>query len=337
MGVQPQGSVMRIGPLEVRPSVVLAPMSGIADRSFRLLCREQGAALVYTGLISANALHYRSPKTDDLLLFHPEEHPVCAQLFGADPQVVAEAAAAAESRGADMVDVNMGCSVPKVLKGRGGAALMADPDRAEAMVAAVVRQVKVPVGVKLRTGWQDRGQGAASIARRCQRAGAAVIAVHPRWAGQRFRGSADWSVIAKVKDTVAIPVIGNGDIRGAADAARMIEETGCDAVMIGRSALGNPWIFREVAAGLRGEPIPPSPSVAERLALAERHLRLVLDDRGKKRGVLEMRKHFAWYLRGMPMARSLRDNINRATAPDELIQVLHAAKEAAVGAGAPAG
>ncbi|UCC67543.1 MAG: tRNA-dihydrouridine synthase family protein, partial [Armatimonadota bacterium] len=234
---------MRVGRLAIDPAVVLAPMSGINDRTFRLLCREAGAGLVYTGLISANALHYRSAKTDDMLRFCEGEHPVCAQVFGADPDMVARAAAAAVGRGADMVDINMGCSVPKVLKGRAGAALMADPERAEAMVRAVVGAVQAPVGVKLRTGWRDRGEDATALARRCERAGAAVVTVHPRWAGQRFRGEADWSVIARVKEAVGIPVIGNGDIRRAADAARMQEQTGCDGVMIGRAALGNPWIL----------------------------------------------------------------------------------------------
>jgi len=327
---------MRIGSLEVRPPVVLAPMSGIGDRSFRLLCREQGAGLAYTGLISANALQYRNPKTEDLVVFHPEEHPVCAQVFGAEPEIVAAAAADAEERGADMVDINMGCSVPKVLKGRGGAALMADPKRAEAMVAAVVRTVAVPVAVKLRKGWRDRGEDAVALARRCEGAGAATIAIHPRWVGQRFSGMADWSVIARVKDAVAIPVIGNGDIGCAADAVRMLEETRCEGVMVGRAALGNPWIFREVVAAVRGEPFPPRPSVEERIALAARHVSLALEDRGRRRGVLEMRKHLAWYLRGLPMARALRNEINEATTHAELLAVLEQAGKAAVGAGAVA-
>jgi nifR3 family TIM-barrel protein len=322
---------VRIGALEIEPPVVLAPMSGINDGSFRLLCRDAGAGLVYTGLISANALHYRSAKTDDMVRFSEGEHPVCAQVFGAHPEIVAKAAALAEAHGADVVDINMGCSVPKVLKGRAGAALMADAERAEAMVGAVVSAVRVPVGVKLRTGWRDRGEDAAALAGRCERAGAAVVAVHPRWVGQRFRGAADWSVIARVKEALDIPVIGSGDVRCAADAVRMQGETGCDGVMVGRAALGNPWIFGEVAAALRGEAGPGRPSVEERVAMAARHVELVVTDKGPTWGVLEMRKHIAWYLKGMPMARALRQRVNRATTGDELVAVLEEARAAAPG------
>ena len=321
---------MKIRDLAIDPPVALAPMSGICDRSFRRLCREAGAGLVYTGLISANALHYRNAKTDDMLVFAADEHPVCAQVFGADPTTVAEAAAIAERHGADLVDINMGCSVPKVLKGRAGAALMADPERAEAMVRAVVGAVSVPVGVKLRTGWRDRGEGAVALAQRCEVAGASVVAVHPRWAGQRFDGAGDWSVIAGVKQAVSVPVIGNGDIRSAADAVRMREATGCDGVMVGRGALGNPWVFREVAAALQGEPVPAEPSLHERIALAARHLAMVVADRGEKQGVREMRKHFSWYVRGIPGARALRDSANRAITEKELQELLNQVGEAAV-------
>jgi nifR3 family TIM-barrel protein len=320
---------VRIGALEIDPPVVLAPMSGINDRTFRLLCREAGAGLVCTGLISANALQYRSAKTEDMLRFSGDEQPVCAQVFGAEPEVVAEAAAAAAARGAAMVDINMGCSVPKVLKARAGAALMADPERAEAMVRAVASAVSVPVGVKMRRGWRGRGEDAVALARRCEGAGAAAIAVHPRWVGQRFSGSADWSVIARVKEAVGVAVVGNGGIRSGSDAVRMVEETRCDGVMVGTGALGNPWIFGQVAAALRGEPTPAGPTAAERMAMAARHVDLVVPDRGTKRGVLEMRKHIAWYLRGIPMARAMRAKVNRATTAEELKSVLAEAEEAA--------
>lgn len=323
---------LRLRGLEITPPVVLAPLAGITDVSFRRLCRDQGAGLVCTGMVSANALHYGSQKTGDLLAFAEDEHPVCAQVFGADPGLVAEAAAEAERRGADVIDLNMGCAVPKVLKAQSGVALMADPERAEAMVRAVTAAVKAPVTVKIRRGWRDRGEQAADFAQRCERAGAAAVTVHPRWAKQLFRGEADWSVIAEVKRAVGAPVIGNGDIRSAADAVRMMEQTGCDGVMIGRAALGNPWIFGQAAAALRGERPPAPPTMEERLQMAARHAEMVIADRGEKVGVREMRKHFAWYLRGMPGAAALRDRANRATTREGLLAVLDQAREQAAAA-----
>jgi len=324
---------MRIGELTLDPPLALAPMSGINDRPFRLLCRELGAAVVWTGLISANALQYRNTKTADLLRFLSEEHPVCAQIFGPEPAVMAEAAAEAGRRGADLVDINMGCSVPKVLKGRAGVDLMADPERAEAVVRACVAATRVPVTVKLRTGWMDRGESAVAMARRCEAAGASAVIVHPRWARQKFRGEADWSVIRAVNEAVAIPVVGNGDIHSAEDAVRMREETSCDGVMIGRAALGHPWIFREAAAALQGRPVPEVPTVKEKLELARRHLELALSDRGEKVGTREMRKHVAWYLRGFPMARALREQTNQARTRTEMLSVLETADTYALTAG----
>jgi nifR3 family TIM-barrel protein len=311
-------------------------MSGITDAAFRLLCREAGAGLVYSGMLSANALHYGSARTEELMDFSAAERPVCAQVFGADPEIVAAAAVEAEARGADLVDLNLGCAVPKVLKARSGVMLMADPERAEAMVRAVARAVRIPVAVKLRRGWQDRGEDAVALARRCERAGAALLAVHPRWAHQQFRGQADWTVIAAVKRAVSLPVLGNGDVHCAEDAVRMMEETGCDGVMIARAALGNPWLFTAIAAALRGELSSPGPTVRERCAVARRHLDLVLAARGEAIGVREMRKHFSWYLHSLPGARSLRGLANRATTEGELLGVLRSAERAAAGSGDPA-
>jgi len=319
---------MKIGALTIDPPVALGPMSGVTDLAFRLICKEAGAGLVYTGMISANAYHYGSERTDDLMRFEQAERPVCAQVFGADPEFVASAAAAAEAHGADLVDLNMGCTVPKVLRARSGASLMADPERAEAMVRATVAAVRIPVAVKLRTGWHARGERAVEMAQRCERAGASLLAVHPRWASQQFRGQADWFVIAQVKRAVSIPVLGNGDITRPEEAVRMREETGCDGAMIARAALGNPWIFVQVAAALAGRPVPPPPSLAERLAVARRHLDLTLTHRGESVGVREMRKHFSWYLHGLPGARALREAANRALTKDDLLAVLDSARRA---------
>jgi nifR3 family TIM-barrel protein len=316
---------MRIRHLAIDPPVVLGPMSGINDLAFRLLCKEAGAGLTYSGMISANALHFSSARTEDLMVFSEAEGPVCAQVFGAEPEIVAAAAAAVEARGAAMVDLNMGCAVPKVLKARSGVSLMADPERAEEMVRAVAGAVQIPVAVKLRTGWRDRGERAVAMALRCQRAGASLVAVHPRWAGQQFRGHADLSVIAEVKRALDIPVIGNGDITQPEHAVRMMAETGCDGVMIARGALGNPWLFGQVAAALRGEPVPQPPTTEARLAMARRHLELAASDRGEQVAVREMRKHVSWYLHGRPGARALRDLANRATTREELLAALDAA------------
>jgi nifR3 family TIM-barrel protein len=318
---------MRIRDLTIDPPVALAPMSGITDPAFRTVCREMGAGLAYTGLISANALRYRSAKTKTLLDFPPHDHPIAAQVFGADPDVVAAAAVMSVEAGADMVDINMGCSVPKVIRANAGAALMADPERAVAMVKAVVSAVgATPVGVKLRSGRRGAGPDAVEFVKRFEEAGLSFIAVHPRWVGQGLRGAADWAMIARVKAAASIPVIGNGDVHHADDAVRMRAQTGCDAVMIGRACLGNPWIFAQLAAAMRGDPAPPTPSSEERIAAAEKHLALIVEDRGENVGVREMRKHMAWYLKGMPNAAALRERANRAKSRSELQATLEEAR-----------
>ncbi|MEA4884072.1 MAG: tRNA dihydrouridine synthase DusB [Clostridia bacterium] len=294
--------------------LVLAPMAGVCDGPFRLLCKEQGCALVYTEMISAMALTHDNRRTHQMMRISDEERPVSIQVFGPDPAVLADAARAAEKAGADIIDINMGCPVPKVVRNSEGSALMRDPERAWAIVRAVCGAAKVPVTVKIRKGWDESSVNAAEFAKGCAGAGASAVAVHGRTKAQGYSGKADWSIIARVVEAVDVPVIGNGDIRGPEDVARMMAETGCAGVMIGRAALGNPWIFEECLHYLRTGELLPGPTPSERIAMAARHLADSARHSGERTATSEMRKHLAWYIRGLRGATRVRDQIN--TAPD---------------------
>jgi tRNA-dihydrouridine synthase B len=309
----PEAAGPRIGGLVPENPFFLAPLAGVTDAPFRRLCREQGAALVYSEMVSGKGLWYADKKTEQLLRVYEDEKPVAFQIFGREPQIMAFAAKTLDGRENALLDINMGCPVPKIVKNGEGSALLREPELAGRVVEAVVSATQKPVTVKLRIGWDAARVNAAEVAKILEAAGAAAVAVHGRTREQYYSGRADWNEIRRVKEAVGIPVIGNGDIRSGSDALRMLDETGCDFVMIARGALGNPWIFREALALYRGEEAPAPPDVGERVAMLLRHLDMLVAEKGERAAVLEMRKHAAWYLKGVRGAAAVRRGINAAT------------------------
>ena len=317
---------MKIGSLTLDNNVVLAPLAGITNLPFRLLAKASGCGLVCSEMVSANGLVYKSAKTEQMLNSAAEEKPLSVQIFGSDPDIVAEAAAIVESKGADILDINFGCSVRKVVKTGSGVALMREPDQARALLTAVRRAVGIPLTIKIRSGWDASGEEAVSIAAIAQDCGADAIAVHPRTATQQFRGRADWSVIAAVKKNVGIPVIGNGDIVSADDALRMLAETGCDAVMIGRKAIGDPAIFTRVLARLNGEE-----TVNENLSLRFdtmiRYLKASVEHIGEETACRMMRSRLGWFTRGMRNSSKFRESIKHLSSEQEGLDLIEAYRE----------
>lgn len=309
---------MRIGDVELAGQAVLAPLAGIGNLPFRLLCRRFGAALVCTEMMSCHGLVRRQPQTVKMLATDPREKPVSFQLFGADPEVMAEASLRLAEAGADVVDLNFGCPVPKVVRHGGGAALLREPDRLEAIVAACSRRCPRPVTVKIRAGWDEQGVNAEDIARRAEAAGAAALTVHARTRSQQFAGRAQWEIIARVVKSVRLPVIGNGDVATGADARRLLDETGCAAVMIGRGALGRPWVFQHVHHYLATGETLPEPDLPERVRLMEEHYQGLKALKGERTARLEMRKHGSWYLRGLPHHAESRRRLNQCESEDAL-------------------
>ena len=309
---------LKIGNVGLSSPFLLAPLAGITDGPFRRLCSEAGAGLVYSEMVSAKGLCYKDKNTGGLLEILPGEGPVAYQLFGHEPEIMAFAARELDKRDNVIFDINMGCPVPKIVKNGEGSALMKNPDLAHDVVAAAVKNTSKPVTVKIRAGWDADSINAVEVAHAVSAAGASAIAVHGRTREQYYSGKADWSVIAAVKRAVDIPVIGNGDVTDGASALRMMEETGCDFVMVARGALGNPWIFRELNAAWRGEPLPPPPTKEDKKQMMLRHFNDVLDLKGEYVAVREMRKHVGWYLKGVPGAAAFRGKINQINSAVEL-------------------
>ncbi len=302
----------------------LAPMAGVTDAATRLLCHEQGAAWAVSEMLSAKGWVFSRGKNrnaNDLLRRLPGEGVVGLQLFGSEPEYVAEAARQLEDRGFQFFDLNFGCPAPKITGNGEGSAMLREPKRLGEVVRALAEATPLPVTVKIRSGWDADSVNAVEVARICEGSGAKAVAVHARTRAQQYAGRADWRVIADVKRAVSIPVFGNGDVRSGADALRMLDQTGCDAVLVGRAAQGNPWIFREIAAALSGREAPP-PAPRERVAMAIRHFELEKTLYGEKLAVLEMRKHIAWYVHGMPGAARFRERINAMNGAGEVIDAL---------------
>jgi tRNA-dihydrouridine synthase B len=310
---------LKIGPIAVWPPLILAPMSGVTNRTMRALYRPFGLGLTVTEFVSSNALAYGSKRTMEMIDQHGLEKPVSTQLWGDDPATMAAAAKIVRECGADIVDINFGCPAPKVTKTNGGSACLRDPDRCEAIMRAVVAAVDAPVTMKMRLGWSENALVYIDVAQRAQRAGVQAVTLHARTAKQFYKGSADWEHIARLKRSLDIPVIGNGDLDDAQVAMERMRTSGVDAIMLGRATLGNPWLISQIRDLMEGRPARPLPSAADRLRFCIVHYRTMLDELGEARAVPQMRKHVALYLKGIPGAAVLRERIMRLAESDAAI------------------
>lgn len=323
---------LQIGSVRVDGRFIMAPMAGVTDRAFRQICRDCGAALTVSEMISTRALLFQDKKTRQLLQLAPNEKPGWIQIFGHEPESMAEGAVKAlEISGAELLDINMGCPAPKIVRGGDGSALMRDPKQASAVIRAVVDAVSVPVTVKFRKGWDEESVNYLDFARMVQDSGASAVTLHGRTRTQMYAGQADWDAIAQVKQTLRIPVIANGDVSSPEDARRILAHTGADGVMIGRGALGNPWLFAQCQAMDDGKEIPSSPELAERLRTARVQIELAREYKGERIAMLEARKHLAWYVKGIRGTKKLKAKISGLTSLDQLEELLEEVVQTAGG------
>lgn len=313
---------MKIGNLNLDNRVFLSPMAGVTDLPFRLICKEQDCGMLYTEMVNAKALCYDDQNTKKMLKIEEEEHPVAIQIFGSDPEYMGGAAKILNSYPNEILDINMGCPAPKVVKNGDGSALLKNPELAAKVLKAVVGNSEKPVTLKIRKGWDDTCINAVEIAKIAEDCGISAIAIHGRTREQYYSGKADWDIIRQVKENVSIPVIGNGDVFEVEDAINMLNQTNCDAIMIGRGAQGNPWIFKRINHYMQTGEILPEPTLEEKINIAKKHLKLAVEEHGEYVAVREMRKHIAWYLKGLRNSARVRDEINKIESYEEVVNKL---------------
>ncbi|WP_455542066.1 tRNA dihydrouridine synthase DusB [Intestinibacter sp.] len=313
---------MNIGNVSLDNRVFLSPMAGVTDLPFRLICKQKGCGMLYTEMINAKALCYNDENTKKMTKIEDEEHPIAIQIFGSEPEYMGRAAEILNSHSNEILDINMGCPAPKVIKNGDGSALMKNPKLAEEVMRAVVENSTKPVTLKIRKGWDDNSVNAVEIAKIAEQAGISAVAIHGRTREQYYSGKADWDIIREIKESISIPVIGNGDVFEIEDAINMLEKTHCDAIMIGRGAQGNPWIFNRINHYMQTGEILPKPTAEEKISTAIEHMKLAVAEHGEYVAVREMRKHIGWYIKGLKNSARFRDEINKLTDCESVVMKL---------------